>query len=67
MKSERTSPVSAHIHNCEDSVMVLEGGAITECHGIQHRIGAGDPLVPTGAPRRFVHGSDSKAMRIFRT
>jgi len=60
--------IPLHTHNCEESVMVLEGDAIAELGGIQHRMTAGDTTwVPTGVPHRFINASDSKAMRIFWT
>ena len=58
--------IPLHTHNCEESVMVLEGDAIAELDGVQHRMGASDTTwVPAGIPHRFINASDTKAMRIF--
>jgi putative monooxygenase len=57
--------IPLHTHNCEESVMVLEGDAIAELDGVQHRMGANDTTwVPAGVPHRFINASDTKAMRI---
>ena len=58
--------IPLHTHNCEESVMVLEGDAIAELDGVQHPMGANDTTwVPAGVPHRFINASDTKAMRIF--
>jgi quercetin dioxygenase-like cupin family protein len=58
--------IPLHTHNCEESVMVLEGDAIAELDGIQHRMGANDTTwVPAGVPHRFINASDTNRMRIF--
>ncbi len=60
--------IPLHTHNCEESVMVLEGDAIAELDGVAHRMGANDTTwVPAGVPHRFINASDTKAMRIFWT
>jgi quercetin dioxygenase-like cupin family protein len=60
--------IPLHTHNCEESVMVLEGCAIAELDGVAHRLGAGDTtFVPTGVPHRFINASDTQRMRIFWT
>ncbi len=60
--------IPLHTHNCEESVMVLEGEARVEIDGVEHRMGAGDTTwVPAGVPHRFVNASDSERMRIFWT
>ena len=60
--------IPLHTHNCEESVMVLEGDAIAELDGVQHRMGANDTTwVAAGIPHRFINASDSHRMRIFWT
>jgi putative monooxygenase len=60
--------IQLHTHNCEESVMVLEGQAIAEIDGVQHRMGANDTTwVPANVPHRFINASDSGRMRIFWT
>lgn len=60
--------IPLHTHNCEESVLVLDGDAIAELDGVQHRMTANDTtFVPTGVPHRFINASDTKPMRIFWT
>jgi quercetin dioxygenase-like cupin family protein len=60
--------IPVHTHNCEESVLVLEGDAIAELDGVQHAMSATDTTwVPAGIPHRFINASDSKPMRIFWT
>lgn len=57
-----------HTHNCEESVMVLEGDAIAVLGGVEHRLKAGDTTwIPADVPHRFVNASADKEMRIFWT
>ena len=58
--------IPLHKHNCEESVMVLEGEAIVELDGVRHRMGVNDTTwVPAEMPHRFINASDTKKMRIF--
>lgn len=58
--------IGLHKHNCEESVMVLDGDAIAEIDGVQYRLGANDTTwIPADVPHRFINASDSKPMRIF--
>ena len=60
--------IPLHTHNCEESVMVLDGEARVEIDGVEHRMGAGDTTwVPADVPHRFVNASDTDRMRIFWT
>ena len=60
--------IPLHTHNCEESVLVLEGDAIAELDGVQHRMTATDTTwVPADVPHRFINASDSRPMRIFWT
>jgi quercetin dioxygenase-like cupin family protein len=60
--------IPLHTHNCEESVMVLEGEAIVELDGVEHRMGANDTTwVPANIPHRFINASKSSTMRIFWT
>lgn len=60
--------IPVHTHNCEESVLVLEGDAIAELDGVQHAMSATDTTwVPAGVPHRFINASDGKPMRIFWT
>jgi putative monooxygenase len=60
--------IPLHTHNCEESVMVLEGDAIAELDGVQHRMSANDTTwVAAGIPHRFINASATDRMRIFWT
>ncbi|MDX6805535.1 cupin domain-containing protein [Terrihabitans rhizophilus] len=57
-----------HLHNCEESVMVLSGDAIAVIDGTEHRLKAMDTTwIPANAPHRFINASDTEEMRIFWT
>jgi putative monooxygenase len=59
--------IGVHFHNCEESVMVIEGEAIAEIDGVQHYLGTNDTTwIPANVPHRFINASD-KPMRIFWT
>ena len=60
--------IALHTHNCEESVMVLEGEAIVEIDGVQHRMSATDTTwVPAEVPHRFINASATDRKRIFWT
>ncbi|ROT99046.1 cupin domain-containing protein [Histidinibacterium lentulum] len=57
--------IGVHFHNCEESVMILEGEAIAEIDGVRHALKAGDTTwIPKNVPHRFLNESDGP-MRIF--
>jgi putative monooxygenase len=65
---EPGASIGLHKHNCEESVMVLDGEAIAEIDGVEHRLGANDTTwIPADVPHRFINSSDSAPMRIFWT
>lgn len=58
--------IGLHKHNCEESVMVLDGHAIAEINGVPHRLGPNDTTwIPANIPHRFINASQSEPMRIF--
>lgn len=60
--------IPLHTHNCEESVLVLEGDAIAELDGVQHRMSANDTTwVPANVPHRFINASSTGKLRIFWT
>ncbi len=60
--------IPLHLHNCEESVLVLAGDAIAELDGVQHRMAAMDTTwVPANVPHRFINASATEPMRIFWT
>lgn len=62
---EPGAKIGVHFHNCEESVMLLEGEAIAEVDGKRHALRAGDTTwIPAGVPHRFLNESDG-VMRIF--
>jgi putative monooxygenase len=60
--------VPLHSHNCEESVMVLEGRAIVEIDGTEHELSAHDvTFLPANVPHRFRNASATERMRILWT
>ena len=60
--------IALHLHDCEESVLVLEGRAIAEIDGERHALVAGDVTwVPAGVPHRFLNASEVEPLRIFWT
>jgi len=60
--------IGLHFHNCEESVMVLEGEAIAVLDGAEHRLGPGDTTwIQAGVPHFFRNASAKAPMRIFWT
>lgn len=59
--------IGLHFHNCEESVMILEGEAVAEIDGTRHYLKVGDTTwIPAKVPHRFLNESD-RLMRIFWT
>lgn len=59
--------IGVHFHNCEESVMILEGEAIAEIGGERYPLKAGDTTwIPPNVPHRFLNESN-RPMRIFWT
>lgn len=59
--------IGVHFHNCEESVLILEGEAIAEIDGQRYHLKAGDTTwIPANVPHRFLNESDA-LMRIFWT
>jgi putative monooxygenase len=60
--------IGLHAHNCEESVIVLEGQGVVELDGADHPVGTFDTTwVPAGVPHRFKNTSDAQSLRIFWT
>lgn len=58
--------IGMHMHNCEESVMVLDGNAIVEIDGVRHELAANDTTwIPAHVPHRFINASSTEPMRIF--
>lgn len=59
--------IGVHFHNCEESVLILEGEAVAEIDGERHLLSAGDTTwIPANVPHRFFNESDGPT-RIFWT
>lgn len=57
--------IPLHTHNCEESVLLLEGNAIAEIDGVRQEIKAGDiSWIPEGVPHRFINASQTEGMKI---
>jgi quercetin dioxygenase-like cupin family protein len=60
--------IPLHVHNCPESVVILEGNAIVEIDGQEHTITTLDTTyVDAGVPHRFRNASDTEPMRILWT
>ena len=60
--------VPLHKHNCDESVLVLEGNAVAEIAGKEHNVGAGEiTAIPEGVHHRFRNVSDTEEMKILWT
>ena len=58
--------IGLHKHNCEETVMVLDGNAVAEIDGARHHLGPNDTTwIPADIPHRFINASDTEPMRIF--
>jgi quercetin dioxygenase-like cupin family protein len=60
--------IPMHSHNCEESVMVLDGECIAVMNGLEHSLGPSDTtFIPGGVPHRFINASQTQKARIFWT
>jgi mannose-6-phosphate isomerase-like protein (cupin superfamily) len=60
--------VSLHHHNCEESVVILEGHAIVEIDGHEFEVGPQDTtFLPANVSHRFRNASNTQSMRILWT
>ena len=65
---EPGAAIPMHTHNCEESVLMLEGSAIAEIDGAEHPVNAGDvTFIPAWVPHRFRNVSATAGMRILWT
>lgn len=60
--------IAEHFHDCEESVIVLEGDAVAVLGGVEHPAGPGDTSwIPPGLPHYFRNASATQPLRIFWT
>lgn len=62
---EPGAAILVHLHNCDESVMLLEGEAICEMDGARHLLKPQDTtFIPAGVQHRFVNASATAPMKI---
>ena len=62
------SAIPEHFHNCEESVIVLDGHAFAVMAGVEHAVGPGDTSwIPAEMPHYFRNASQTDPLRIFWT
>ena len=60
--------IQEHFHDCEESVLVLEGAGIAVVGGQEHPVAPGDTSwIPPGLPHYFRNVSATEPLRIFWT
>jgi quercetin dioxygenase-like cupin family protein len=60
--------VPLHTHNCDESVVVMQGRGIAHIDGVDHPVLAGDvTFIPRGLPHGFRNVSDADEMKILWT
>lgn len=60
--------IPMHSHNCEESVLVLEGECIAVMDGVEHRLGPQEAtFIPADVPHRFINASSTEPAKIFWT
>ena len=65
---EPGAAIPLHHHNCEESVLLLEGEAIAEVDGEEFPVSAGDvTFIPAHVPHRFRNVSQTQGMKILWT
>lgn len=65
---EPGAAVPLHIHNCEESVLVLSGRGFAHIDGDEHAVGPNDATwIPAGVPHFFRNPSATEPLAIFWT
>jgi putative monooxygenase len=65
---EPGAAIPLHYHNCEESVLLLEGNAVAEIDGVEYPISPGDvSFIPANIPHRFRNVSKTDGMKILWT
>ena len=60
--------IPMHFHDCEESVLIVEGAAVATIDGAEYELGTGDTTwVAPNVPHFFRNASDREPMRIFWT
>ncbi|WP_415973811.1 cupin domain-containing protein [Rhodococcus sp. 077-4] len=62
------SAIPEHIHNCDESVLVLKGSAVAHIDGVDYPVTVGDnSFIPAGIRHFFHNTSDTDELHIFWT
>lgn len=65
---EPGAAVPLHTHNCEESIMIIEGRAIAEIDGIEYEVNTHDvTFLPANVPHRFRNASNTERMQMLWT
>lgn len=60
--------IPMHSHNCEESVIILEGDAVFEINGVTYELTQHDTTwIPPDVPHRFRNASETAPLAIFWT
>lgn len=60
--------IPEHIHNCDESVLILRGSAVAHIDGKQYPVTVGDnSFIPAGVAHFFLNTSDTEELHIFWT
>ena len=60
--------IPLHHHNCEESVIILDGDAVFEIDGVEHHLTKHDTTwIPPDVPHRFRNVSETEELQIFWT
>ena len=60
--------IAEHIHNCDESVLVIRGSGVAHIDGVEYPVAAGDnSFIPAGIRHFFHNISETEEMHIFWT
>jgi putative monooxygenase len=65
---EPGASVPLHSHNCDESILILEGRAIAEIDGVEYDVAAHEvTYMPANVPHRFRNASTTEPMQMMWT
>ena len=65
---EPGASVPLHSHNCDESILILEGRAIAEIGGVEYDVAAHEvTYMPANVPHRFRNASNTERMQMLWT
>ncbi|MFI2228670.1 cupin domain-containing protein [Nocardia testacea] len=60
--------IPEHIHNCDESVLIIKGSAVAHIDGVEYPVTVGDnSFIPAGIAHFFRNVSDTEELHIFWT